>query len=70
MPKMDLGINIVNWLAGDDNLITVQPRATLDSGLTLSRTSMMVIVYGFLVLLPLGFLVTGGVIWWRRRRRA
>ena len=68
--NMDLGINIVNWLAGDDNLITVQPRATLDSGLTLSRTSMMVIVYGFLVLLPLGFLVTGGVIWWRRRRRA
>lgn len=68
--NMDLGINIVNWLAGDDNLITVQPRATLDSGLTLSRTSMMIIVYGFLVLLPLGFLVTGGTIWWRRRRRA
>jgi len=68
--NMDLGINIVNWLAGDDNLITVQPRATLDSGLTLSRTSMMIIVYGFLVLLPLAFLVTGGVIWWRRRRRA
>jgi len=23
---------------------------------------------GFLILLPLGFLVTGGVIWWRRRK--
>jgi uncharacterized iron-regulated membrane protein len=67
---MDLGINIVNWLAGDENLITVQPRATLDSSLTLNRTSMMVIVYGFLGLLPLGFLATGATIWWRRRRKA
>ena len=45
-------------------------RATLDASLNLNRTSMMVIVYGFLVLLPLGFLVTGGTIWWRRRRKA
>jgi hypothetical protein len=50
--NMDLGINIINWLAGDENLITVQPKGTLDSSLTLNRTSMMVIVYGFLVLLP------------------
>ncbi len=68
--NMDLGINMVNWLAGDENLITVQPRSTLDSSLTLSRNSMMVIVYGFLVLLPLGFLATGATIWWRRRRKA
>jgi ABC-type uncharacterized transport system involved in gliding motility auxiliary subunit len=68
--NMDLGINIVNWLAGDENLITVQPRSTLDSSLTLSRTSMGVIIYGFLLLLPLGFLATGATIWWRRRRKA
>jgi ABC-type uncharacterized transport system involved in gliding motility auxiliary subunit len=68
--NMDLGINIANWLAGDENLITVQPRSTLDSSLTLSRTSMMFIVYGFLLALPLGFLATGGTIWWRRRRKA
>ena len=68
--NMDLGINMVNWLAGDENLITVQPRSTLESSLTLSRNSMMVIVYGFLVLLPLGFLATGATIWWRRRRKA
>jgi len=68
--NMDLGINMVNWLAGDENLITVQPRSTLDSSLTLSRNSMMVIVYGFLLLLPLGFLATGATIWWRRRRKA
>jgi len=68
--NMDLGINMINWLAGDENLINIQPRATLDASLTLSRRSMMFIIYGFLVLMPIGFLATGGVIWWRRRRKA
>ncbi len=68
--NMDMGINIANWLAGDENLITIQPRSTLDSSLTLSRVSMMFIIYGFLLALPLTFLATGATIWWRRRRKA
>lgn len=66
--NLDLGVNIINWLAQDENLITIQPRATLDSNLNLGKTALTLISVGFLIALPLVFLVTGGVIWWRRRK--
>jgi len=66
--NLDLGINMVNWLAGDENLITIQPRATRDVDLQLGRTAMTLIALGFLIALPLGLLAAGGLIWWRRRR--
>lgn len=66
--NLDLGVNVMNWLAGDDSLITIEPKTRVDLSLELSRTAMTVIAFGFLVFLPLGFLISGGVIWWRRRR--
>ncbi len=66
--NLDLGVNIINWLTQDENLITIQPRATLDSNLELGKTALTLITVGFLIALPLVFLVTGGVIWWRRRK--
>jgi ABC-type uncharacterized transport system involved in gliding motility auxiliary subunit len=66
--NLDLGVNMVNWLAGDDALITVQPRPRPDLSLELSRAGLALIGIGFLVALPLVFLVAGGVIWWRRRK--
>jgi ABC-type uncharacterized transport system involved in gliding motility auxiliary subunit len=68
MGNLDLGVNIVNWLVGDDELITIQPRSTVDSSLELGRLSLFAIAAGFLVLLPLAFLATGAATWWRRRR--
>ena len=65
--NIDFGINIINWLAGDDDLIVIQPRATIDSQLALSETSLTLIAVGFLIVLPLFLLITGVVIWWRRR---
>jgi ABC-type uncharacterized transport system involved in gliding motility auxiliary subunit len=66
--NLDLGVNMVNWLAGDDSLITVQPRTRSDLSLEMSRAGLALIGIGFLVVLPLGFLVAGGLIWWRRRK--
>ncbi len=66
--NLDLGVNMVNWLAGDEALITVQPRTRSDLSLELSRTGLALIGIGFLLVVPLVFLVAGGVIWWRRRR--
>ncbi|HUL40514.1 MAG TPA: GldG family protein [Burkholderiales bacterium] len=66
--NLDLGVNIINWLAQDEDLITIQPRATLDSNLYLGRSALTMITFGFLIAMPLIFLVTGAVIWWRRRK--
>jgi ABC-type uncharacterized transport system involved in gliding motility auxiliary subunit len=66
--NLDLGINTVNWLAGDDALITIQPRSRQDLTLELSRVGLSLVGFGFLIVLPLAFLLTGGVIWWRRRK--
>ena len=64
----DLGINLVNWLSGDDNLITLQPRGTADSNINIDQTILYLIAIGFLIVVPLAFMITGAVIWWRRRR--
>ena len=67
--NLDLGINILNWLTGDDALIAIQPRPSLDSSLELGRSAQYLITFGFLIrILPLIFISTGVAIWWRRRK--
>ncbi|HEU0189192.1 MAG TPA: DUF4350 domain-containing protein [Gallionella sp.] len=66
--NVDLGVNMVNWLAGEEHLITLQPRAAKDSNLTLSKMQLNVISIGFLLVLPLILAGVGGYIWWQRRR--
>jgi ABC-type uncharacterized transport system involved in gliding motility auxiliary subunit len=66
--NVDLGVNTLNWLAQDENLITIQPRATVDSQLKLTQGGLNLLGFMFLVLVPAIFLFTGGMIWWRRRR--
>ena len=67
--NLDLGINMANWLANEEQLITVQPRAAKDGAITLSKRQLTVIATSFLVLLPLAFIAAG--VWaWRRRRNA
>jgi len=65
--NLDLGINMVNWLTHEEHLITTQPRATLDSAITLSKTLLSVISIGFVIVVPLLLIVIGGALWWRRR---
>jgi ABC-type uncharacterized transport system involved in gliding motility auxiliary subunit len=66
--NLDLGVNIVNWLAGDERLISIQPRSAADTTLTLSRGWLLAIVIAFLIALPVALLAAGALIWWRRRR--
>ena len=65
--NLDLGINMVNWLAHEEHLITTQPRATVDNTIILSKNQLNVISIGFVIVVPLLLIIIGGVIWWRRR---
>lgn len=66
--NMDLAMNIVNWVAGDDSLISIEPKTRIDMTLEMSRPMMAIIAFGFLIILPIALLGASGAIWWRRRR--
>lgn len=66
--NLDLGINMINWLSGDDELITIQPRGVADSSIDIDQVTLYLISFAFLIALPLAFVFAGAVIWWRRRR--
>lgn len=67
--NLSFGINLINWLVNDENLITIQPRTALDSNLILSRSALTIIAISFLIILPIFFFAGGLTVWWRRKRR-
>lgn len=66
--NLDLGINMVNWLADEERLISVQPRAAKDGKISLSKNQLSAISVSFLVVLPLFLVAMGALQWWRRKR--
>ena len=72
--NLDLGVNIVNWLAGDDTLITIQPKLLKDVNVVIPSDTKnyilaMLVFFGFRLFLPIALLVAGVVIWLKRRKR-
>lgn len=67
--NLNLGLNLMRWLSDDETLLNIPAKTATDLTLNLSKTATGVIGLGFLLVLPLGFISTGLIIWWRRRRR-
>ncbi len=67
--NLDIGVNLVNWLSLDDDLISINPRPAPDTQLTLSQTEQLFISFGFLLVLPILLFGTGLRIWLVRRKR-
>ncbi len=65
--NLNLGINMVNWLAGEERLITIQPHAAKDARIILSKHQLLAISVSFLILLPLLLFAVGTLQWWRRK---
>jgi ABC-type uncharacterized transport system involved in gliding motility auxiliary subunit len=64
----DLFLNIVNWLAQQENLISVRPRDPQERRITLSAGQDRFIFWLTVLVIP-GVILLGGVqTWWRRRR--
>jgi ABC-type uncharacterized transport system involved in gliding motility auxiliary subunit len=66
--NLDLGVNMVNWLTGAENLISIEPRPAQDRSLDIDQVALYLIAFSFLLALPLAFALTGIIVWWRRRR--
>lgn len=66
--NLQLGVATVNWLTAEDDMIAIDPRPAADSRIQIDQMTLYLIGFGFLLVLPLVFIVTGVVIWWRRRK--
>nr|CAX83881.1 ABC-type uncharacterized transport system involved in gliding motility auxiliary component-like [uncultured bacterium] len=65
----DLFLNMVRWLAEDENFIAIKPKEVQDAGLELPGEQALLLFWGLVVLVPMGLLAMGGTIWFKRRRR-
>ncbi len=64
--NLDFGVNAVNWLTGDENLIAIQPKSKIDQSLEINRG--VFILANIFFCLPIIFIITGVFVWWRRRQ--
>jgi ABC-type uncharacterized transport system involved in gliding motility auxiliary subunit len=63
----DLAGNAINWLCSDEDLISIRPRSTEESGLTLTQSQMGTVELVSQFVLPLIVIVAGILVWWKRR---
>ena len=66
--NLQLGVAMVNWLAAEDALVAIDPRPAVDARIDIGQMTLYAIAFGFLLVLPLAFVLTGTLTWWRRRR--
>jgi ABC-type uncharacterized transport system involved in gliding motility auxiliary subunit len=66
--NLQLGVAMMNWLSSEDDLVSIDPRPAPDTKVELDQMTLYIIVFSFLVGLPLVLVLTGTFIWWRRRR--
>jgi ABC-type uncharacterized transport system involved in gliding motility auxiliary subunit len=61
-----LAANLFNWLSGDTSSLEIPVRPTPDAELKISDSTLLTLSVVFLIILPLGFVLIGIRIWFRR----
>lgn len=64
----DFFLNTLNWVSGDENLISIRPKAVNTGNLTITTKQVNLIFLFTVVIIPAVILSSGLVIWWKRRR--
>ncbi len=67
--NLNLGLNIFNWLIGDDDFISIESRTSPDTRLELSDSELAIIGFGFFLIMPLLLLIAGFRIWHLRQKK-
>jgi len=63
----DLAVNIMNWLASDEDLISIRPKQEDDRRITMTRSQINMVTWFSQLFLPLAVVLGGVAVWWRRR---
>jgi len=63
----DLALNAVNWLASDEDLISIRPKPPEDRRITMTKAQMSFVRATSQFVLPLIVVVAGVGVWWKRR---
>jgi len=64
----DFFLNTLNWVSGDENLISIRPKALHTGNLTITTKQVDLIFLFTVVMIPAVILFSGLVIWWKRGR--
>jgi len=67
--NQDLFLNVVSWLAGEEELISIRPRRTRSSSVMLTQQESTAVFYLTVLLLPELVLFAGMFVWFGRRYR-
>ncbi len=63
----DLFLNSINWLAQEEDLISIRPKGPTNRNVELSETAKNIFFWISVVLMPLAMIISGIVVWRKRR---
>jgi ABC-type uncharacterized transport system involved in gliding motility auxiliary subunit len=63
----DLALNAVNWLASDEDLISIRPKAPENRRVSMTQRQFNAVLVTSQFILPLIVVVAGFGVWWKRR---
>jgi ABC-type uncharacterized transport system involved in gliding motility auxiliary subunit len=63
----NLMLNMMNWLSSDEDLISIRPKEQEDRRINLTRAQFFTLRSVSQFLLPLIVVISGVMVWWRRR---
>jgi gliding motility-associatede transport system auxiliary component len=63
----DLFLNSINWLAEEEDLISIRPKSMTNRSVTMSESQLYTFLLFTVALMPLAVLGSGAYIWWKRR---
>ncbi|MGA8036540.1 MAG: Gldg family protein [Candidatus Acidiferrales bacterium] len=67
MRNGDLFDNAIDWLAQDENLISIRPKSPTNRSVTLTETQTALLKWLDIIFIPGLVIISGIYIWWRRR---
>jgi ABC-type uncharacterized transport system involved in gliding motility auxiliary subunit len=63
----DLALNIINWLAEEEDMITIRPKQPDDRRINLTQKESKIVMYITVIALPLVIIIAGAFVYFRRR---